>query len=170
MVLATHIKSLGVFMNVLTPTEIAWLAGIYEGEGSCSITSGRAIRVEIVMTDRDIIERVQSLTGLGSVSSLAPRGEKYKPSYRWSVGSINAVVFLTAILPWLGKRRSGRAQDAIDNWNSNKKQSTAGDIACINGHFYDQPGNRRTKYGTCHLCNLAASTRYRQKKRNAHFE
>jgi hypothetical protein len=165
MVLAIHIKSLGETMNELTPEQVAWLAGIYEGEGSCAITTGRAIRVEIVMTDQDVIDRIQFVTGLGSVTSLAPRGENYKPAYRWSIGSIGAVGFLNAILPWLGKRRADRAQNAIDNWNSNKKQSIAADIACINGHFYDQPGNRRTKYGTCHLCNLAASARYRQKRR-----
>ncbi len=152
-------------MNELTQTEIAWLAGIYEGEGSCAITDGRAIRVEVVMTDKDVVEQIQFLTGLGSVSSLAPRGENHKPAFRWSIGSINAVEFLTAILPWLGERRASRAKDAIENWNSNKRQSTANDVACINGHFYDQPGNRRTKYGTCHMCNLAASARYRQKKR-----
>lgn len=33
-------------MNEMTAAEVAWLAGIYEGEGSCAITSGRAIRVD----------------------------------------------------------------------------------------------------------------------------
>ena len=101
-------------MNELTPAEVAWLAGIYEGEGSCSITSGRAIRVEIVMTDKDVVERIQLLTGLGSVASLAPRGENHKTAYRWSVGSVKAVDFLTAILPyrhsplaWRAKVRQG---------------------------------------------------------------
>lgn len=152
-------------MNELLPTEVAWLAGIYEGEGSCAITTGRAIRVEIVMTDQDTIERIRTITGLGSVRSLTRRDEKYKDAWRWSIGSSDAVAFLTAILPWLGQRRLERAQKAIENWKTNKRQSSAGDTECVKGHSYDAPNNRRTQYGTCHLCNLEASKRYREKKR-----
>ncbi len=151
-------------MNELAPEQAAWLAGIYEGEGSCAITKGRAIRVEIVMTDRDIIERVSALTGLGSVRSVAQRSRDYKSAWRWSIGSHDAVVFLQAILPWLGSRRAARAEEAIENWTTNKKQSSTGDTTCINGHDYNAPNNKRTKYGTCHLCNLEASRRYRQKR------
>lgn len=149
-------------MNELTESEVAWLAGIYEGEGSCAITSGRAIRVEIVMTDRDIVERIYTLTGCGSVRSLSRRSENHKDAFRWSIGSVEAVTFLNLVLPWLGSRRAERAKNAIDNWNTNKSQSTAGDTTCINGHSYEPP-NKRTRYGTCHMCNLEASRRYREK-------
>ena len=151
-------------MKQTTPEQVAWLAGIYEGEGSCAITSGRAIRVEIVMTDEDTMQRVQSFTGLGSVRSLPPRSENHKPAWRWSIGSADAVEFLQTIMPWLGSRRAERAQKAIENWTSNRKQSTAQDTECVNGHSYEAP-NKRTKYGTCHMCNLEASKRYREKKR-----
>lgn len=143
--------------------QIAWLAGIYEGEGTCSITNGRAIRVEIVMTDQDIVERVQSITGFGTVRTVAQRAENHKQAYRWSIGSAEAVAFLEAIMPWLGNRRAARAQGAIDNWKTNRKQSTASDTECVKGHAYDNVHNRRTKYGTCHLCNLDASKRHREK-------
>lgn len=152
-------------MNELLPAQTAWLAGIYEGEGSCAITSGRAIRVEIVMTDKDVIERIHTLTGLGAVHSLPCRNEKYKDAFRWSIGSVDAVEFLTAILPWLGKRRSERALEAVKNWNTNRSQSVSTDTECVKGHAYDAPNNRRTKYGTCHLCNLESSRRYREKKK-----
>jgi hypothetical protein len=149
----------------MNEAEVAWLAGIYEGEGSCTITTGRAIRVEIVMTDQDIVNRVQALTGFGSVNTLAQRNEKYKTAYRWSIGSIGAVTFLQTILPWLGERRSERAKNAIDNWTNNKKQSSKGDSECIHGHAYDAPGNKRTKSGGCHLCHLAAARKCKQKKK-----
>lgn len=153
-------------MNEVTPVEVAWLAGIYEGEGSCAITNGRAIRVEIVMTDKDVMERIQFTTGLGSIRTVPRRTEDYKEAYRWSIGSSDAVTFLQTIMPWLGSRRKERAQAAIDNWNNNKKQSASGDKECVNGHAYDTPNNKRTKYGTCHLCNLEASRRYREKAKS----
>lgn len=153
-------------MNVLEPTEIAWLAGIYEGEGSCGISNGRAINVTVVMTDEDVISRIQSLTGCGSVKMLPQRDENYKQAYRWSVGSVEAVAFLEAVLPWLGTRRAQRAKNAVTNWKVNRKQSIASDTKCVKGHPYDMPGNRRTKYGTCHVCNLEASKRYREKSKS----
>lgn len=152
-------------MNDLTDVQVAYLAGIYEGEGSCAITAGRAIRVEIVMTDQDVVHNICNITGLASVRIVAPRGENYKTPYRWSIGSADAVAFLEAIMPWLGARRQQRATDAIQNWKTNKRQSIASDTECVNGHVYDAPDNRRTKYGTCHKCNLEASKRYREKKR-----
>lgn len=150
----------------MNESEVAWLAGIYEGEGSCAITTGRAIRVEIVMTDEDIVQRVQALTGFGSVRTLPQRNEKYKTAYIWSIGSIEAVMFLQSILPWLGERRAARAEKAIDNWTNNKKQSSKGDCECIHGHRYDAPGNKRTKAGGCHLCHLAAARRCKAKAKN----
>ena len=150
-------------MNELKESDVAWLAGIYEGEGTCTITKGRAIRVEVVMTDEDVVKRVYDLTGCGTVRTLPQRREDYKPAYRWSIGSVDAVNFLTVVLPWLGQRRAQRANEAIENWNTNKRQSTTGDVSCVNGHRYDDAGNRRTKYGTCHLCNLEASRRYRER-------
>ena len=152
-------------MNELTESQTAWLAGIYEGEGSCAITSGRAIRVEIVMTDEDIVKRIHGLTGVGSVKEVSTRNEEYKQAYRWGIGSVEAVTFLRSILPWLGSRRSERANDAILNWQTNRSQSTASDESCVHGHLYSAEGNRRTKYGTCHFCNLETSRRYREKRR-----
>jgi len=145
--------------------EVAWLAGLYEGEGSCNITSGRAIRIEIAMTDEDIINRIHSLTGVGSVKTAPKRKANYKQVYRWSIGGIAAVNLLQQMMPWLGDRRRIHAENAINNWRTNKSQAARGDDSCIHGHLYSAPGNRRTKYGTCHLCNLEASKRYREKIR-----
>jgi hypothetical protein len=151
-------------MNELTDVQVAYLAGIYEGEGTCKITRGRAIRVDIVMTDQDVIHNIVNITGLGHVRTLPQRSENHKTAYLWGVGSGDAVAFLEAIYPWLGQRRGQRALDAINNWRTNKSQSSNVDTHCVNGHSYEAP-NRRTKYGTCHLCNLEASRKYREKKR-----
>lgn len=149
-------------MNELTDVQVAWLAGLYEGEGSCNITTGRAIRVEISMTDQDIISRVVDLTGLGKVTVAPIRGE-YKQVYRWGIGAANAVEFLEAILPWLGERRAARARDAVEHWKTSRTQASRYDTECIYGHSYEAP-NKRNRDGSCRMCANAASQRYKARK------
>jgi len=66
----------------MTAPEAAWLAGILEGEGS--FLSGKSIAIQVTMTDLDVLERLQPITGLGRV------------------------------LPWLGARRSVAASQLLD--------------------------------------------------------
>jgi len=147
----------------LTEAQVAWLAGIYEGEGSCSIQgTGRAFAVTITMTDGDIINRVFELTGIGSVRTF--QRKEYKRCYIWAVSSINAVNFLETILEWLGERRASKAKEAINNWKVNKKQASKNDTMCIRGHSFDPP-NKRNKNGTCYTCALGWRAKYRAKKR-----
>ena len=152
-------------MNTLSEAEVAWLAGIYEGEGNCSIRTGRNFRVEIAMTDEDVMQHLYQIVGIGSIKLYPARGA-YKPVTRWSVGGKEAVLFLEKILPWLGCRRSERATQAIQNWLSNRSKSTRHDDSCIHGHTYETPNYRR-KDGSCHFCGLEASRRHRERKRLA---
>jgi len=43
------------------PTDIAWLAGLLEGEGSFSIKNVSA-EISIAMSDKDILDRAAQLT------------------------------------------------------------------------------------------------------------
>jgi hypothetical protein len=60
------------------------------------------------MTDRDIIERLAALTGIGRVSAEKPRPGK-KPVWAWGVGVRQHREWLTQkVWPWLGQRRRAR--------------------------------------------------------------
>jgi hypothetical protein len=92
--------------NRLSESEAAWIAGILEGEGSWSAKAGRRNwTVSVRMTDRDIIERLQKLTGIGRFYvEESPKG--YKTSFVWSVAARPHREWLTtAVWPWLGSRR-----------------------------------------------------------------
>jgi hypothetical protein len=163
-------------MNSLSDTEVAWLAGIYEGEGYCGIRyPGRNFSVQITMSDFDIIERFHELVGIGTVREIKPRGkETYKVCKQWVVSSIDAVHFLETITPWLGIRRKERAIEAIDNWRNNRTQTSKGDTTCIHGHDLTLPNARRvglqSQQGVCRVCANEASRRHNERnreKRNA---
>ena len=99
----------------MTGEEVAWLAGLYEGEGTCVALhkNGRApMRLVIGMTDRDVIEKVQKIAGCGWVGTRAGSGT-HKDLHVWAVGGEAARQVAEAIYPHLGKRRQDRLALAI---------------------------------------------------------
>jgi hypothetical protein len=153
-------------LNNLSEGEVGWLAGIFEGEGYCGLKGHSGFTVQITMTDLDIVDRIQSVSGVGTVRGPFDRGNK--PYKTWTVGSQDGVAFLEAILPWLGERRSERAREAINRWRNNKKQTRPGDTHCINGHEFTPENTHPTYSGNgkgCKICRQASLEKYRAKKR-----
>lgn len=93
----------------MTKTEIAWLAGLLEGEGwfgDFALRSGkrRTPGISLCMTDRDVVERAAKLMGDRHVSHLPakpPRQAKYE--VRLSGGP--AISVMRTVLPYMGERR-----------------------------------------------------------------
>lgn len=95
--------------------ELAWAGGLFEGEGSLSLTTGRSgakgTRAAVHMTDRDILERFAVAVGLGSITGPYARGVDRKPMYSWVTSRFESVQALIAMLwPWLGARRREQAR------------------------------------------------------------
>jgi len=65
--------------NQMSDLELGWVAGILEGEGCFFVTTRKTAkygpyvyaRVTVCMTDRDIIERLQHVTGVGVLERCA---------------------------------------------------------------------------------------------------
>jgi hypothetical protein len=96
----------------MTPEQTAWVAGILEGEGS--FVSGRCIGITVTMTDLDVLQRLQEVTGVGIINALKRRKPNHKDAWVWSVrrrAHIRGIV--SAVLPWLGERRSVAAQKLL---------------------------------------------------------
>ena len=93
---------------------LAWVAGLYEGEGSCYFDkSNKQWRVKLKMTDKDVIERLHASVGLGKV--YYEPNKNHKPAWNWVLFRQAEVrQFLTELLPLLGNRRANRALDALD--------------------------------------------------------
>jgi hypothetical protein len=100
--------------------EIAWAAGLFEGEGSICIFEQKhnvlpLIRLCLQMTDRDIVERFCRIMECGRVTGEHRFGrEHHKPTYRWHIGNRRDVErILLALLPYLGQRRTAKANEAL---------------------------------------------------------
>lgn len=114
----------------LKENEIAWIAGLLEGEGYFGIdkrsskryqhsTSPPAPFIKISMVDQDIIERLSKLL---DKDYFIPKRKTVsnKTVYTLHIGEKEKVLFvLQKILPYMGVRRSERIKECIEhleNW------------------------------------------------------
>jgi len=81
----------------------AWMAGIFEGEGSIEIRkqtkrNWTTLTVAITSTDMELIEPFHKEFN-GNIIWYAMKGNR-KQAYRWSIWSNNAKTFLELMLPY----------------------------------------------------------------------
>lgn len=99
--------------------DIAWAAGVYEGEGSCVIRRksdvNRSACISVVQKDRWLCDRLRMLFG-GSVGkdirATAGRLEKMV-FYCWRLTGMRARGFMMTIYKFLSPRRQLRIKEAL---------------------------------------------------------
>ena len=98
-------QALSIFVAP-TRENIAWAAGIFEGEGSFAHSGLRRIRATVSQKDEWILLRLQQF--FGGAIALVHRNDG-KPNYfTWTVTGSSARWFIASIESWLSPRR--RAQ------------------------------------------------------------
>lgn len=105
----------------MNEVEIAWLAGIIDGEGwfDCMEKEGRipAVRIGVESIDLDLLQQCHSFSGMGIVSGPRFRGEDRKPIWTWRVGKRRDVFrLLLAIAPLLSNRRRARILEIVNKY------------------------------------------------------
>lgn len=94
--------------------DVAWAAGLFEGEG-CFYSIREVYPVaQLNMTDEETVNKFQSVIGLGSVNIMTPPKVTHKVQYRWTV--CNRKDFRTVfelLSPWLGMRRMTRGNEVL---------------------------------------------------------
>lgn len=97
-----------------TLTDLAWAAGIYEGEGSTDINAA-AIRVTVTQKDPWLLHRLRQFFG-GSVR-IEQRATLYRGTYRaigrWYLRGARARGFLLTVFSWLSPRRRTQARKVL---------------------------------------------------------
>jgi hypothetical protein len=95
--------------------QLAWLAGLMEGEGSFSRATPampRRPRLSIGMTDCDVIERVCELWGTRLYTHI-PKVERYKQVYRTELVGGSAVALMMLLRPHMSARRQAQIDQSI---------------------------------------------------------
>ena len=99
----------------LSAVDLAWLAGLLEGEvwfGVQHNNSGTSMtqRVNLAMTDRDVVERAAGLMG-GKIETC--RRPPFKNIYRIQLSGANARSVMRVVRPLMGRRRSSRIDEIM---------------------------------------------------------
>lgn len=101
------------------PWDIAWVAGILEGEGWFGLNrmKGRTYpHIAAHMTDEDVIRRLHSVLEIGTVTGPHPSQNGMKPTWRWRVQSKkDAARLLLALYPLLSTRRRAQVSLMVDS-------------------------------------------------------
>lgn len=102
--------------------DIAWAAGLFEGEGC--FTSGiqrqagkeyQRPRATMSMSDLDIIDRFHTIVGVGTICILKRKNPKYKTMYQWQAVALNDIYYIIELFsPFLGYRRLSQI---IEMWS-----------------------------------------------------
>lgn len=103
-------------LYVITPEQVAWVAGIIEGEGSFIVERRRngqyatrvyaSGRITVNMTDLDVIQRLQVLMG-GTINHEPQKAENRKDQWRWTFRGYDALILAAQLIrPWMCERRT----------------------------------------------------------------
>jgi hypothetical protein len=100
-------------------TDLAWLAGLLEGEGSFFMKSRahasqpnarRTPCISVKMTDLDVVTRAATLMGT-AVTSSAPQGRK--PIHATILRGSRARMLMSELAPLMGERRQSKIAEIL---------------------------------------------------------
>jgi hypothetical protein len=140
----------------------AWLAGLFEGEGSIAFTGRNSVFLDVGSTDEDIVRRCAEITGVGQVWCEDRPNPKWKRLWRWRAARAHDVeLVLAQIAPYFGERRGARATAAIERLARCRRQGY-----CSRGHpmagdnLYVSPNG----YRMCRTCRRRRDAERRRPK------
>lgn len=103
----------------MTEIEIAWLAGLIEGEGCIRSPKQKAktIGIDLASTDKDVIEKAAALMQC-SFHTHIQTNPKWKTQYKLLITGQRASEIMKLILPHMCLRRSAKINDALFYWEN----------------------------------------------------
>lgn len=154
-------------------TDIAWAAGLFEGEGC--LTQGRIGRdrrpyphMVVSMTDEDVVRRFHRVVGFGNVTEKKPSPSEHKVQWRWDAAGWECLDRFAALLgPYLGQRRQRRLAELLLSYVPPPPHPNTLTTHCPAGHEYSGGNLITYKDGrrACRQCARAARRRYKVRQR-----
>lgn len=104
----------------MKPEELAWAAGLLEGEGSFSWRTSKSPHISCAMTDLDVLERLRSLLG-GNIVVATKSQPHHKQAWVWYLGGTPAIDVMRQLSPLMGSRRHDKIEQVIQLWEDHHR-------------------------------------------------
>jgi hypothetical protein len=103
---------------MVTVTQIAWLAGLLEGEGSFGMWNGsNAPYIQLAMSDGDVVMKAAALMQ-SSVRRYESRDSNRKTMWHTRTHGTRAVGWMLSVYLFMGERRQARIREVMQAWLS----------------------------------------------------
>lgn len=101
-------------VNVLTPVDAAYIAGLIDGEGTITLTrkhrnENRQLSISISSTEKDLLEFVLSTAGVGKITNKSTAQAHHTPSFVYAIYNRQALDLLEQLFPYLRGYKARRA-------------------------------------------------------------
>jgi hypothetical protein len=103
---------------MITSIEIAWVAGLLEGEGNFSLQSTGSPRIKVGMTDLDTIEKFRRITKTTDKKITVTSKDGHKTKYDTAIFGNLAIQWMMTVYSWMGIRRKEKIKDVIEKWKT----------------------------------------------------
>lgn len=141
--------------------EIAWLAGLLEGEGTFHDNNGSPC-ITYDSTDEDVVERACKLFGVEQSTPYRPqRYENAKIVYRSRLFGARAIAWMQTIYVFMGRRRQEKIKDIVLRWKA-KTRRVRGPLS-VKPMAECHPDRAHSANGLCKAC-------FNKKYREEHLE
>lgn len=100
-----------IFSMNFPENEVLWIAGFYEGEGSCRVS-----HAQIAQTTLWPLERCRNTFGGAIYQRQYPNNPKHSQRWDWVIGGKEARDFIAAIYPHLSPRRQAQIDAKFMTW------------------------------------------------------
>src|SRR5438093_8334018 len=106
-----------------TSVQIAWIAGLLEGEGHFGLSYNEKYpTIKVGVTDLDTIEKARDIMSPSTNIICERRQNNWKPFYKFGLHSTKAVEWMMTIYPLMSIRRKARIKSCIISWRMNTLQ------------------------------------------------
>ena len=98
--------------------QIAWAAGLFEGEGCMTWRDKSHCRpyLKMSMTDFDVVKRFHNFIGTGRLDVIGKKDPKWKDQLQWrTTNKKDCIDIILLFLPYFGDQRAHRALDILDS-------------------------------------------------------
>lgn len=128
--------------KLLSPEQVAYIAGLIDGEGTITLTSehrgeSRRLVVSIANTEIELLSFVLEATGVGKITKKRVTKSQHTPSFAYRATSQQALSLLAQIGPYMHSYKARRAALALAHYTR---------LTPRNGKYSDGLARQRTEF------------------------